>query len=104
MRKLLRVDLLVVDDFALQPLDALDTADVYELIVERHCATATIVTSNRCHWRNGGPTTLASDIAGSGQTLVTEDPLILTARGRPCPQPLAALVSRTGSVEGSCSS
>jgi DNA replication protein DnaC len=30
IRKLLRVDLLIVDDFALQPLDALDTADVYE--------------------------------------------------------------------------
>ncbi|MCC6436920.1 MAG: ATP-binding protein [Acidimicrobiales bacterium] len=47
MRKLLRVDLLVVDDFALQALDALDTADIYELIVERHRAAATIVTSNR---------------------------------------------------------
>ena len=47
MRKLLRVDLLIVDDFALQPLDALDTADDYELIVERHRAAATIVTSNR---------------------------------------------------------
>jgi DNA replication protein DnaC len=42
----LRVDLLIID-FALQPLDALDTADVYELIVERHRAAATVVTSNR---------------------------------------------------------
>jgi DNA replication protein DnaC len=47
MRKLLRVDLLILDDFALQPLDALDTADVYELIVERHRAAATVVSSNR---------------------------------------------------------
>ena len=47
MRRLLRVDLLVIDDFALQPLDAADTTDVYELIVERHRAAATIVTSNR---------------------------------------------------------
>jgi DNA replication protein DnaC len=47
MRKLLRVDLLVIDDFALQALDALDTADIYELIVERHRAAATVVTSNR---------------------------------------------------------
>jgi IstB-like ATP binding protein len=47
MRKLLRVDLLIIDDFALQPLDALDTADVYELIVERHRAAATVATSNR---------------------------------------------------------
>jgi DNA replication protein DnaC len=47
IRKLLRVDLLIIDDFALQALDALDTADVYEIIVERHRAAATIVTSNR---------------------------------------------------------
>ncbi len=47
VRKLLRVDLLVIDDFALQPLDAADTTDVYELIVERHRAAATVVTSNR---------------------------------------------------------
>jgi DNA replication protein DnaC len=47
MRKLLRVDLLIIDDFALQALDALDTADVYELIVERHRVAATVVTSNR---------------------------------------------------------
>jgi DNA replication protein DnaC len=47
MRRLLRVDLLIIDDFALQALDALDTADIYELIVERHRAAATIVTSNR---------------------------------------------------------
>jgi DNA replication protein DnaC len=47
IRKLLRVDLLILDDFALQALDALDTADVYELIVERHRAASTVVTSNR---------------------------------------------------------
>jgi len=47
MRKLLRVDLLIVDDFALQTMDALDTADIYELIVERHRCAATVVTSNR---------------------------------------------------------
>jgi DNA replication protein DnaC len=47
LRKLLRVDLVILDDFALQPLDALDTADIYELIVERHRAASTIVTSNR---------------------------------------------------------
>jgi DNA replication protein DnaC len=47
LRKLLRVDLLILDDFALQALDALDTADIYELIVERHRAAATVVTSNR---------------------------------------------------------
>jgi DNA replication protein DnaC len=47
MRKLLRADVLILDDFALQPLDAADTADVYELIVERHRKAPTITTSNR---------------------------------------------------------
>ncbi len=47
MRKLIRVDLLVVDDLCLHALDAADTADLYELIVERHGRAATIATSNR---------------------------------------------------------
>jgi DNA replication protein DnaC len=47
IRKLLRVDVLIVDDFCLQNLDSADTADVYEIIVERHSHAATIVTSNR---------------------------------------------------------
>ena len=47
VRKLLRVDLLILDDFALSALDAIDTAEIYELIVERHRSAATIVTSNR---------------------------------------------------------
>ena len=42
MRKLVRVELLIVDDFALQPLDATETADVYELVVERHHHAATV--------------------------------------------------------------
>ena len=36
-----------MDDFALQPMDQTETADFYELIVERHHKTATVVTSNR---------------------------------------------------------
>src|ERR1700678_4119721 len=47
MRKLIGVDLLIIDDFALQPLDATETADIYELCVERHPAAATVLTSNR---------------------------------------------------------
>jgi DNA replication protein DnaC len=47
MRKLIGVDLLIVDDFALQPLDATETADFYELCVERHHRAATVLTSNR---------------------------------------------------------
>jgi DNA replication protein DnaC len=47
MRRLTGVELLIIDDLALQPMDATETADFYQLCVERHRKTATIVTSNR---------------------------------------------------------
>ncbi len=47
VRKLLRVDVLILDDFALRSMDQADTAEVYELIVERHRRASTILTSNR---------------------------------------------------------
>ena len=47
MRRLAHVQLLILDDFALQPLDTTQTTDFYELIVERHRKTATVITSNR---------------------------------------------------------
>lgn len=47
MRKLIGVELLLVDDFALQPLDATETADFYGLVIERHHQAATVLTSNR---------------------------------------------------------
>lgn len=47
LRKLLRVDLLILDDFALGGLNQADTDDLYEIVVERHRHSSTIVTSNR---------------------------------------------------------
>lgn len=47
MRRLMRVDVLILDDFALQSLDATETADFYELVVERHRRASTVITSNR---------------------------------------------------------
>jgi DNA replication protein DnaC len=47
MRRLARVELLILDDFALRPLDPTQTSDFYEIIVERHRKAATIATSNR---------------------------------------------------------
>jgi len=47
MRKLARVERRILDDFALRSLDATKTNDFYELVVERHRKTATVVTSNR---------------------------------------------------------
>jgi DNA replication protein DnaC len=47
MRRLAGAELLILDDFALQPLDAIETADFYQLCVERHQRASTVVTSNR---------------------------------------------------------
>ena len=47
MRKLVGLDLLLIDDFALHPLDVTETNDFYELVVERHRKGATVLTSNR---------------------------------------------------------
>jgi DNA replication protein DnaC len=47
MRRLATVELLILDDFALQPLDPAETADFYQLCVERHQKASTVVTSNR---------------------------------------------------------
>ena len=47
LRKLHRVELLILDDFALHPLGSTDTSDFYELVVERHRIGSTITTSNR---------------------------------------------------------
>jgi len=47
MRKLIGVDLLIIDDFALTALGAAETSDIYELVVERHRSAATVLTSNR---------------------------------------------------------
>lgn len=47
IRRLARVDVLILDDFALRGLDATETNDFYELIVERHRRASTIITSNR---------------------------------------------------------
>ena len=47
VRRLAAVDLLIVDDFALRALDATQTNDFYELVVERHRKKSTIWVSNR---------------------------------------------------------
>lgn len=47
MRKLIGVDLLIIDDLCLQALDGTETADLYELVIERHHRASTVVTSNR---------------------------------------------------------
>lgn len=47
LRKLLAVDLLVLDDFGLDAMDATESRDAYEIFTERHRAGSMIVSSNR---------------------------------------------------------
>ncbi len=47
LRSLLTPDLLIVDDFGLRRLSAQQSSDFYEVIIERHRRSSTIVTSNR---------------------------------------------------------
>jgi DNA replication protein DnaC len=47
LRRLLGPEVLIIDDFALRRMDSLQSSDVYELIVERHRRSSTILTSNR---------------------------------------------------------
>lgn len=47
MRRLIRADLVILDDFALAPLEATDTSNIYELFVERAGAGSIVITSNR---------------------------------------------------------
>ena len=47
LRKLLAVDLLILDDFGLDAMDAPESRDAYEIFLERHRAGSMIVVSNR---------------------------------------------------------
>ena len=38
IRRLAAIDVLIIDDIALRPLDATETSDFYEIVVERHRA------------------------------------------------------------------
>ncbi len=47
LRALLTVDLLIVDDFGLDVMDAQESRDAHAIMIERHRAGSMIVTSNR---------------------------------------------------------
>ena len=47
LRGLISPDLLIVDDFALKKLSSQATSDFYDLLIERHTRSSTIVTSDR---------------------------------------------------------
>ncbi len=47
LRKMLAVDLILIDDFGLDALDATESRDAHEILTERYRAGSMIVTSNR---------------------------------------------------------
>lgn len=47
MTELTTIDLLIIDDFALEPMTREESRDVYQLFVERNARFPTVVTSNR---------------------------------------------------------
>jgi len=47
MTQLAVVDVLIIDDFALEPMNREESRDIYQLFVERNARASTIVTSNR---------------------------------------------------------
>lgn len=47
LRRLLAVDVLILDDFGIDGMDATESRDAYEIFTERHRAGSMIVTSNR---------------------------------------------------------
>jgi DNA replication protein DnaC len=47
LREYINPEVLVIDDFALRRLSGLASSDLYELIIERHGRSSTLVTSNR---------------------------------------------------------
>jgi DNA replication protein DnaC len=47
LRKVIAVDLLLLDDFAIDTLDATESRDLYEILIERYRVGSIVVTSNR---------------------------------------------------------
>jgi DNA replication protein DnaC len=81
MRRLAAVKLLVVDDFALRAMDAVQTSDFYELVVARHRRNPTIFTSNRdpAEWISQMSDTLLAQatvdrVTSGAPTLVVDGP------------------------------
>ena len=80
IRRLATIDVLIIDDFALRALDATETSDFYEIVVERQAKT-TIVTSNRdpAEWLTMTADTLLAQSAidrltAAAHTMVIEGP------------------------------
>ena len=89
MRRLTAVEMLIIDDFALRPLDPTQTNDLYELVVERHRKHPTVWVSNRepAEWLTMTSDALLAQSAvdrltSNAHTLIVEGPSY-RQRGKP---------------------
>ncbi len=58
LRRFIAPELLIIDDFGLRPLDRLQSNDIYEVLIERHKRSSTILTT--CARKVSCPTLVAS--------------------------------------------
>lgn len=65
MTELTTIDLLIIDDFALEPMTREESRDIYQLFVERNARFPTIITSNRdtAEWLSAFDDTLLAQSA-----------------------------------------
>lgn len=65
MVELTTIDLLIIDDFALEPMTREESRDIYQLFVERNARFSTVVTSNRdtAEWLSAFDDTLLAQSA-----------------------------------------
>src|SRR4029078_507172 len=70
LRKLVAVDLLMLDDFAIDVLDPVESRDLYDLLLERYRGGSIVVTSNR------GPDEWLATLAHSVSARARHHPVI----------------------------
>lgn len=65
MTELTTIDLLIIDDFALEPMTREESRDIYQLFVERNARFPTVITSNRdtAEWLSAFDDTLLAQSA-----------------------------------------
>ncbi|MGI8305792.1 DUF6262 family protein [Saccharopolyspora hattusasensis] len=101
MRRLAQVQLLLIDDFALQPLEATETADFYELVVARHHTASTVLTSNRepAEWLAMMSDPLLAQSAGGRLTFGRTETAVVRWRRRFVHVPMPLIISYRNQVD-----